>query len=174
MEALGGRVVLADLEGPVKDALKGSEAVVFAAGSGPRTGKDKTLLVDLWGAIKSFRACEDLDIQRYVMLSSLRAGNPDKGPEKLRPYLAAKHAADALLQLSELDYTVIRPGSLTDDPETGTVRAAGRLQDTNGSIARADVAEAICCALENPGSSHAVIEMLDGDAPTREAIDKAI
>ncbi len=93
LEAPGVEVVPGDLEGTFENALSGCDAVVFTAGSGGHTGPDKTLLVDLWGAIKTIRACEHLGIRRYIMISARNAGDPDSGPDSRKPYLLAKHLA---------------------------------------------------------------------------------
>lgn len=67
---------------------------MFTAGSGNATGKDKTLTVDLWGAIECIRACEDSGVQRFIMRSALKAAHLNRGSEALKPYLIAKYAAD--------------------------------------------------------------------------------
>ena len=89
----GGTPVIGDLEGELAPAFDDVEAVAFCAGSGGSTGADATLRVDLHGAVRSIDLCRDRGISRYVMLSSIQAGDPLGGPEKMRHYLAAKHAA---------------------------------------------------------------------------------
>src|SRR6056297_3374148 len=131
----GGEPRLGDLEGDFAGALEGSDAVVFTAGSGGGTGWDKTLMVDLWGAKRAVEACEAMGIDRFVMVSSRGAGDPQAGREPLRPYLVAKHFADRALRDSSLDETILRPTRLTDAEGTGRVTT-----EEGDPIPRADVA----------------------------------
>lgn len=169
-EEAGAEAVVGDLEGDVSSALEGMDACVFTAGSGGSTGKDKTLVVDLWGAVKTYRACADRGVSRYVMVSARRAGDPDRGGEGIRPYLVAKHAADELLAHSGLDFTILRPGRLSDDEPSGRIVTATDLGDREGEIPRADVAEAVAVALENPDTIGLTVEMLAGDEPIEKAL----
>lgn len=167
-EAMGAPVVVADLLGDLDEAFAGVEQVVFTAGSGPHTGLDGTLLVDLHGAVRSIDRAEDRGIRHYVMVSAMRAGDVLGGPEKLRPYLAAKDAADRILRASGVPHTVLRPGRLTDEDGTGRVRT--NLGDSGGNtIPRADVAEAIVALLEGEATGR-TIDLLSGDTAIREAL----
>ncbi len=141
LAATGAEVVEADLLGELEHAFEGVGAVVFTAGSGGSTGPEQTLMVDLWGAVRAITLCEARRIDRFVMVSSIGADDPRQGPESLQPYLAAKNAADEVLMRSDLHWTVLRPGRLTDDEETGRVRL--RAAEKWPAIARADVAEAL-------------------------------
>jgi uncharacterized protein YbjT (DUF2867 family) len=109
-------IVVADLEKDFDHALQGCSAVVFTAGSGSHTGPDKTELVDRLGAIRSIEKAEALGIDRFIMVSSMYADRPEDGPERIRHYFRAKGAADDRLRDSKLNYTIIRPGRLTNDP----------------------------------------------------------
>ncbi|HBM85488.1 MAG TPA: hypothetical protein DD423_01625, partial [Opitutae bacterium] len=77
---------------------QGIDIVIFTAGSGSKTGKDQTLTVDLWGAIQCIRASEDSELQHFVILSALKATNPNRANDALKPDLIAKHAADKTLK----------------------------------------------------------------------------
>lgn len=128
----GVESVVADLEGTVdeiKEAVNGSDAIVFAAGSGGSTGSDKTLLIDLDGAVKAMEAAEQAGIKRFVMVSALQANNRENWNEALRPYYVAKHYADKMLIESQLDYTIVRPGGLLNDPGTGKVKVGEKLEE---------------------------------------------
>lgn len=160
--------VLGDLEGDFSAALEGSDALVFTAGSGSRTGPDKTLLVDLHGAVRTVDACVERGVPRYVMLSSLRADDPLAGREQIRHYLAAKHAADRILAASGLDHTIVRPGGLTDDPGTG--RVALTPGQAWGRISRQDVAAVLVACLDEPTTIGVSFDLVGGDTPIREAL----
>ncbi|MFP4229321.1 MAG: SDR family oxidoreductase [Salinivenus sp.] len=161
----GGEPRLGDLEGTFAPALEGADAVVFTAGSGGSTGWDKTILVDLWGATRAVDACEEAGIDRFVMISSRGADDPQAGREPLRPYLVAKHFADRYLQQSALDETILRPTRLTDAPGTG------RVTTTDGDpIPRADVAEAVVACLQDDTTVGRSMELYGGDTPIAEAV----
>lgn len=169
MRELGGYPVVADLEGDVSEAVKGMDAVIFAAGSGANTGPEKTIDVDQNGAIRLIEEAESKGVPRFVMLSSLGADDPSKGPEKLRHYLEAKHNADNVLTSSNLLYTILRPGTLNDEPASG-VRADTSLDDRSGSISREDVAKALVACLNLEQTQGKVIEMQGGNLNVQEAL----
>ena len=144
----GTETALANLEGTVEsiaEAAEGCDAIVFTAGSGGNTGADKTLLVDLDGAVKTIEAAEKAGIRRFIMVSTLQAHRRENWNEALKPYYVAKHYADRMLEGSELNYTIIRPGGLLNEPGTGRVKAAENLE--RGTIPREDVADTILAAL---------------------------
>lgn len=170
LAALGAEPVQGDLEGDFERALDGCDAVIFSAGSGGHTGGDKTLLVDLWGALRSIRVCEEKGIRRYLMVSALRAQDPDRGPDGIRHYLVAKHIADDYLTRSDLDYTIVRPGRLTDAPGTGRVHVASLLSGEVGEIPREDVAAVLAECLASPGTVGKTFDLVSGDTPIRDAI----
>jgi nucleoside-diphosphate-sugar epimerase len=161
----GGEPRLGDLEGTFAPALSGADAVVFTAGSGGSTDWDKTLMVDLWGAKRAVDACEAQGIDRFVMISSRGADDPQAGREPLRPYLVAKHFADRTLRASSLDETILRPTRLTDEPGTGRVAT-----DDGDPIPRADVAQAVVACLEEASTIGRALELYGGETPIAEAV----
>jgi len=164
-EDLGIETVVGDLEDDFAEHLEGCNRLVFTAGSGPRTGADKTLMVDLYGAMRSMDAAVDCGIEQFVMVSALRAGHPPAAPEKLRPYAAAKLAADRLLLGSGLPATILRPGRLTDEPATGRIQVPPPGQYDPIAISRENTA---LCMAEVLGKSWAlgrIINLVDGDHP---------
>lgn len=169
LEQLGAEPVLADLEGEVGPATDGCDAVIFAAGGGPGSGTEKKEIVDRGGAVKLVEAAEERGVRRYLMLSTMQADAPDEGPEAMQPYLHAKAQADERLQESGLDYTVIRPGRLTDDEAAGTVDAAESL-GRYGEVSREDVARTFVAALEEPNTYRKTFELLAGETPIERAV----
>ena len=132
LEAVGAMPVGADLENLDPDAIAtsiaGCDAVVFAAGAGPGSGPARKRTVDYGGAVKLIEACKSEGIRRYLMVSAMGVRDPAaRGPE-MRPYYEAKLEADQALAASGLDYTIVRPGRLTDDPGTGLIEAAEQLE----------------------------------------------
>ncbi|MGG3478169.1 NAD(P)H-binding protein [Peribacillus frigoritolerans] len=98
------------LEGNVDKAVDNMEAIIFAAGFGPKTGPDKTTAVDKNGAIKLVDAAKKKGFERFVTLSSVGSDNPEQAQEEMRHYLEAKHDADEQhLKASVLTYTIVRP-----------------------------------------------------------------
>ncbi|MEH6708997.1 MAG: SDR family oxidoreductase [Alloalcanivorax venustensis] len=162
-------VVVADLEGDCRAALITCDAVVFTAGSGPHTGPEKTVDVDQNGAINLIDQAQDMGVERFVIVSSMRADEPDSGPEKMRHYFIAKQNADNHLRASELAYTIVRPGKLTEDDGTGKVRLAERFEDF-GEIPRQDVAAVLQAVLENPATAGREFDLLSGDQPVADAV----
>jgi uncharacterized protein YbjT (DUF2867 family) len=151
VEADGAKPVLVDLEEEgveaVGRAVEGCDAVVFAAGAGPGSGAARKETMDHGGAVKLVEAAEQNNVRRYLMLSSMGANDPEGGSEPMKPYLRAKARADERLQESGLDYTIIRPGSLTNDEGSGKIEAAEAL-GRRGEISREDVARTFAEALE--------------------------
>lgn len=163
--------VTADLEGRAEDiaaAAKGCDAVIFTAGSGGHTGADKTLLVDLDGAVKTMEAAKQAGIERYIIVSALQAHNREHWNEKIRHYYVAKHYADRLLTESGLTYTIVRPGGLTNEPGTGKVSAAENL--SRGAIPREDVARVVFASLDEAGTFNRGFDLIAGDTPIEDAL----
>src|SRR3712207_214365 len=126
VEADGAEPVLVDLEeeeveGAVGRAVEGCDAIIFAAGAGPGSGAARKETMDYGGAAKLVEAAERRGVRRYLMLSSMGADDPGSGSEAMQPYLFAKARADERLQESDLDYTIIRPGSLTEEDGAGRI-----------------------------------------------------
>lgn len=167
---MGVSTVVADLEEPLDPALEASaaEALVFAAGSGSRTGPDKTLAVDRDGAVRSIAAMEAAGLQRYIMLSSLGA-DPESEGSPISHYLQAKGIADEHLRRSNLHYTIVRPGRLTFDEPTGKVDLTPD-PDSGGSISRADVAAVMVACLDQESTFRKSFDLLAGPTPIDDAL----
>ncbi len=146
---------------------KAADVVIFAAGSGGKAVE----AVDRDGAINLIDAARDAGTQRFVMLSSISADQPENGPDDLQDYLKAKLAADEHLVQSGLDYTIVRPGALKDDAATGQVRIASRVNAENPHITRADVAAVLAAVAERPETSGQTFELVQGEQPIAEAVD---
>lgn len=170
LEAAGAAAVLCDLESEDPTPhLEGADAVVFAAGAGPGSGVERKRTMDYGGAVKLIEAALATGVRRYVMVSSMGAGDPDSAPESMRPYQRAKGEADAALTASSLDYTIVRPGGLTNDPGAGTIAAAASL-GRSGKVSRDDVAETLVAVLDTPSTVGKTFEVLEGDTPLIEAV----
>lgn len=166
IEDLGAEAVVADLKQDVTHAVRGCDAVIFAAGSG---GEDVEG-VDRDGAIRLIEAAEEQGAERFVMLSSINADNPADSPDALQDYLQAKAEADEQLRSSSLVYTIVRPGPLTNEPGTGQIKTGDDLA-RDGEIPRADVARALVAALEKENTHGQTFEILAGDEPIEDALD---
>jgi uncharacterized protein YbjT (DUF2867 family) len=171
LHAIGVEPVLCDLEGDddVAAAIRGADAVVFAAGAGPGSGPERKWTVDFGGAVKLIEAALAEGARRYVMVSAMGAANPPaEGGGVFGEYLRAKAKADHALVASGLDYTIVRPGGLSDDPGTGLVRLGEHLE--RGQIPRADVAAVIAAVLVAPNSIGKTFELVSGETPIDEAV----
>jgi uncharacterized protein YbjT (DUF2867 family) len=163
---VGAEAVVCDMEAldDLSGCCTGAEAVVFAAGAGPGSGPERKRTVDLGAAVKLMGA----GARRYVMVSAIGAGRPEGWSEPMRPYYEAKAEADRRLEESGLDYTIVRPGSLTDDRGTGLVTVGTDLD--YGEVPRDDVAAVLLAVLETPGSIGKTFELVSGDTPVEEAV----
>jgi uncharacterized protein YbjT (DUF2867 family) len=170
LEEVGAVAVLGDLEADASLAgyVEGADAVVFAAGAGPGSGPARKRTVDLGGAVKLADAARAVGVRRYVMVSSIGAHRPEASGG-MRPYLEAKAEADRYLAASGLDFTIARPGSLTDDPGTGRVRVSTDL-GARGPVPRDDVAAVIAEVLGAPNTIGVTFELFSGDVPVPEAV----
>jgi uncharacterized protein YbjT (DUF2867 family) len=171
LEAVGAVPVLGDLENDetLEPYVRGADAVVFAAGAGPGSGPARKRTVDLGGAVKLADAAKATGAHRYVIISSIGADNPSAATDSMRPYLEAKAEADAYVQASGLDWTVVRPGSLTNDPGTGLV-AVHTDFGHRGLIPRDDVAAVVAASLTTPSTIGKTFELFAGATPIPEAL----
>jgi uncharacterized protein YbjT (DUF2867 family) len=167
----GAEPVMLDLEqdGDYAPAIEGADAVVFAAGAGPGSGAERKKTVDLGGAVKLIDACRRAGVHRYLMVSSIGAHDPAGGPEQMRPYLEAKAEADRQLAASGLDWTIVRPGMLTDDPGTGRVTVTSDM-DVRGPIPREDVARVLAACLGHDDTIGKTFVAVSGESDVDAAV----
>ena len=171
LEKEGIEAVLANLEDSVDNltkALSGADAVIFSAGSGGSTGADKTLLIDLDGAIKMMEASEQAGVDRFLIISALGADKRENWSEEIKSYYVAKYYADKALEKSNLNYTIIRPGALVNEPGTGNVWAGTEFE--YGKIPREDVAKVAVTSLTAEQTYRKAFNLISGDASINEAI----
>jgi uncharacterized protein YbjT (DUF2867 family) len=170
LERLGATAVVCDLEQDDPRPHVGSaDAIVFAAGAGPGSGPARKRTVDLGAAVKLIDAARELGVARYVIVSSIGAHDPTAASGPMRPYLEAKAEADEALRASGLDWTIVRPGSLTDDPGSGMVTVSEEFGN-RGPVPRDDVALVLyeCLSLQNTVGKQ--FELFAGDVPVRDAL----
>jgi uncharacterized protein YbjT (DUF2867 family) len=172
----GGSPVLCDLESASEEqiaaAIKGADAAVFAAGAGGGGSAARTLTVDRDGAIKLLRAATNAGVPRYLIVSAEGAEDPPDGDDGLSIYLRAKADADAAVQSSDLEWTIIRPGPLTDLPGTGRVRVEPTTGQ--GTVPRDDVATALARLLHDDRAAHRVLYVNGGDEPLDQALETVL
>ena len=173
LEAVGAVAVGADLENLDADAIargiSGCDAIVFAAGAGPGSGAARKHTVDYGGAVKLIEVAKMNGISRYVIVSAMGVRDPAARGEEMRPYYEAKLEADEALAASGLDYTIVRPGRLTDDPGTGLIEAADGLE-RSGAIPRDDVAATLAACLDADNTIGKSFDLLGGETPIAEAL----
>src|SRR5215218_6434641 len=170
LEADGGVPVVCDLEREdVTPHAAGADAIVFAAGAGPGSGPERKQTVDLGAAVKCVEAAQAAGVARFVIVSSIGAQDPDGGPESMRPYLRAKADADAAVAASGLDWTIVRPGGLENDPGTGLVDVSTQL-GRRGQVPRDDVALVLAETLQAPNTVGLTFEVFSGETQARAAV----
>lgn len=167
----GAEPVVLDLEeataSDVAQAIAGCDAVVFAAGAGAGSGAARKETVDYGAAVKLIEAARAAGVPRYVMVSAMGTDEPPEGDDVFSVYLRAKARADRALMDSDLDWTVVRPGRLTDEEATGRVAAARHVE--RGGIPRDDVA-AVLAAVLHSTPANTVFELVSGDVPVAQAV----
>jgi uncharacterized protein YbjT (DUF2867 family) len=151
-------------------AFAGCTAVVFAAGGGPDGNIERKRTVDLEGSLKSIEGARLAGIKRFVQVSAINVDEPlpDGTSDVWRAYVEAKRDADAALRESDLDWTIIRPGRLTDDAATGLVALGSDVG--RGDIPRADVAAVLAAVIDNPATARKQWNVVSGDTPIADAV----
>jgi uncharacterized protein YbjT (DUF2867 family) len=173
LEQAGAKAAVLDLERSSVDdlvpVLSGADAVVFAAGAGPGSGSARKDTVDRDAAILLADAALAAGVRRYVMVSAIRAddGEPDSD-DVFQVYLRAKGAADAYVREQDLDWTIVRPGRLTDDAGTGQVRLGPDVE--YGEVPRADVAATLLGVLDDPATAGKQFNLVSGGTPVATAL----
>jgi uncharacterized protein YbjT (DUF2867 family) len=173
LEQEGAKAVVCDLEqatvDDVAEIVRGADAVVFAAGAGPGSGAARKETVDRDAAVLLADAALAAGVRRYVMVSAIKVDEADPDSDDVfQVYLRAKAAADAYVRDQDLDWTVVRPGRLTDDRGTGKVQVGPDVD--YGEVPREDVAAVLLAVLETPASIGKTFELVSGDTPIEEAV----
>ncbi|MBB6175079.1 nucleoside-diphosphate-sugar epimerase [Nocardiopsis mwathae] len=174
--AAGAEPVVIDLEAAtateLTEKVMGADAVVFAAGAGPGSGAARKDTVDRAAARLLADAASLAGVRRYIMVSAIGVDDgpaPDAEPV-WAAYVEAKRAADADLRERSLetDWTILRPGRLTDEPGSGKVRLAEKTG--RAAVSRDDVAAVIVALLDEPATIGRVLELVDGETPVADAV----
>jgi uncharacterized protein YbjT (DUF2867 family) len=179
---LGGEGVRLDLEATdaatLAGALEGCDAVVFTAGAGGGSGVARKRTVDYGASVLSVQAAQAAGIRRFVQISAAGVDDPTTMTVVPDPqwaaYVEAKRDADAELRASGLDWTILRPTTLTTGDGTGLVELAEHVDRANGSVPRADVAATVIAVLANPGSVGKQWELTGGSTPVAEAVSRLV
>ncbi|GAA2057082.1 MULTISPECIES: NAD(P)H-binding protein [Streptomyces] len=165
--AAGAEPLVCDLESAsvaeLTRHLEGADAVVFAAGAGPGSGAERKETVDRAAAALLADAAEAAGVRRYVMVSAINVDEePPAGTDPVfAAYLRAKAAADADLRArTGLDWTILRPGRLTDAPGTGLVDLSP--DAPRGEITRDDVAAVLAALLDTPATTGLTLNLVNG------------
>jgi nucleoside-diphosphate-sugar epimerase len=176
VHAAGAEPVVCDLEAAdaarLAEATEGADAVVFAAGAGPGSGTARKLTMDRDGAVKLLGAARATGALRYVIISAVGAEAPPPGDEPFAVYLQAKAAADEAVAASDREWTIVRPGRLTNEPGTGRVRV--QTDPFRGEVSRDDVAAVLAAVLAEPRAAGATLYVNGGEDPVNAALAGAL
>ncbi|MEV3992019.1 SDR family oxidoreductase [Streptomyces sp. NPDC049837] len=169
----GAEPVVMDLESAtvemVAAALTGADVVVFAAGAGPGSGAERKATVDRGAAVLCADAAERAGVRRYIVVSSMGADADRPGNEVFDAYLRAKGAADDYVRAKPgLDWTILKPGMLTNDAGTGLVRL--EVSTGRGPVPRDDVAAVLAELVETPATAGLTLELISGSVPVAVAV----
>ncbi|MFJ3337370.1 SDR family oxidoreductase [Streptomyces sp. NPDC086766] len=173
LRAAGAEPIVLDLESAsveeVAERLRGADAAVFAAGAGPGSGADRKATVDKGAAILFADAAVRAGVRRHVVVSSMGADAGHQGDEVFDAYLRAKGEADDHVRgLRDLDWTILRPGALTNDAGTGLVRLEAHTG--RGPIPRDDVAAVLAELVDTPATTGLTLELVGGSTPVSVAV----
>jgi uncharacterized protein YbjT (DUF2867 family) len=178
LQGVGAEPIVCDLEVAAKDDvarhMQNADAAVFAAGAGPGSGAERKETVDRNAAVLFADAAEQAGVKRFLVVSSMGADQAAQGSDPVfSAYLRAKAAADESVRAREnLDWTILRPGHLTNDAGTGLVRLAEHTG--RGMIPRDDVAAVLVALLDTPGTAGRTLELTSGDASIADAVRDAM
>lgn len=164
-------VIEQDLEKDFSSHFEGVDVVVFTAGSGGNTGADKTIMIDLWAAQKAVAYTKRAKVPKFIMVSSIGAGDPDSIQGEMRPYLVAKHVADEYLIKSGVNHIILRPGTLLNEPGTHLVRTDMPDNKNEAVIPREDVATAIVESVGRISEDNLITYLFKGDEPISKVFD---
>jgi nucleoside-diphosphate-sugar epimerase len=171
LDEVGARAVVLDMEQSTVEQLSavvsGADSVVFAAGAGPGSGAERKETVDYEAAVKLRDAALQAGVGRYVMISAMGTDDPPDGDEVFDVYVRAKARADRAVMDSDLAWTIVRPGRLTNDPGTGRVTLARHVD--RGEVPREDVAAVVAAALSDDRAAGQIVEVVSGDQPIGDA-----
>lgn len=172
LQADGTEPVMIDLEhtdvAEMTEIVRGADVVVFAAGGGPDGNAERKETVDKGAAIMLADAAEAAGVRRYVLVSAMGTDQADPDSQDvMQVYLRAKRAADHEVRSRDLDWTIVKPGLLTDDLPTGRVQV-GNLE--GGSVTRGDVAHVLAEIIETDHTIGKTFDVLGGDVPIAEAV----
>jgi uncharacterized protein YbjT (DUF2867 family) len=175
LERAGASAAVVDLESASAEELgahlTGADAVVFAAGAGPGSGAARKDTVDRAAAELLATAAQVAGVRRYLLVSSPGVdAPPEPGTDEVwAAYLRAKKAAEEALRATDLDWTILRPGRLTDDPGTGRVLLAPPPVERS-DVTRDDTAAVLAALLDAPRTARRVLELREGDHDVHEAV----
>jgi uncharacterized protein YbjT (DUF2867 family) len=175
VKAVGAEPVLLDLEhttaADLAAALQDADAAVFAAGAGPGSDAARKYAVDRDGSVLLAEAAERAGVERFVQISAMGAGRPPKpGSDQVwAAYVAAKTQAEDDLRNRSLEWTILRPGGLTDATGVGHVSLAAEALPP-GTVPREDVAAVIAELLSAPGVSGLTLYLTEGPTPIPAAV----
>lgn len=171
LQKMGAQVIVADLEQDISHAFENVDAVIFAAGAGAGSTEHKTNMIDRDGAIKMIHEAEKRSLKKFVMLSAIGADVPDQADEVMKVYMQAKHDADKALKRSNLDYTIVRAGKLSNDEGTQAVKLGEHISASGQEVPRDDVALVLVSSLDDPRVSRKSFELTHGKKTIDEAFE---
>lgn len=169
----GASAVVCDLERvgveEIAEAIRGADAAVFAAGAGPGSGAERKFTMDRDGAVKLLGAATAAGVPLFQIISAVGAESPPAGDDAFSVYLRAKAEADQAVAASDRDWTIVRPGGLTDDLGTGRVRIES--SPFRGRVPRDDVAVVLARLLRDPRSARRLLYLNGGEQPVEQAVE---
>lgn len=160
---------IGDLEKDFSSCFNNVQYAIFVAGSGSKTGPEKTISVDQEGAKKAIDYAVTNQLEKFIMLSSIGTYQPEQAGD-LKHYIKAKKEADDYLRKSDINYSIVQPGGLTNKEEKGKIKVNKQLNEY-GEISRADVAKILITCLEKQVAERASFEVIEGEETIQQALN---
>ena len=154
-------------------ALSGCDALVIATGARPSVDLSGPLKVDAFGVREQIQACKAVGLRRVVLVSALCAGRWWHPLNLFGLILVWKRLGERWLEQSQLDWTVIRPGGLSEDDsrcQGESVLFTGPGQQESASIPRRLVAQVCLDALESPAAIGRIIEITSNSKQPQQSL----
>ncbi|MFA7505899.1 MAG: NAD(P)-binding oxidoreductase [Burkholderiaceae bacterium] len=168
---VAGNLLELDVDG-LAALMAGSDVVVFSAGAGGKGGPEMTNAIDGRGLELAVAAARQAGIRRFLLVSAFPEAGRGKpaASSTFENYMAVKKLADVHLAETDLDWVILRPGTLRDDPGSGRVRTG--LAIPYGEVTRDDVAATLVELVERPAVNRIIVELTRGDVPVGESVQR--
>ncbi len=174
---LGATPVFGDLlqlsQSELAENIANHDCMVFTAGAGGKGGEAMTNAIDGRGLELCVDAAIKAKVTRFILVSAFpEAGRAKFISDTFENYMRVKKHADVYLAKSNLDWVIVRPGTLTDEPGSGNIELGAAI--SYGTVSRDDVATTLAEIVTQPELTRCIVELTSGSTPTEQAVKALI